>query len=54
MSGKLGCSMILDGATVKHMSLINVLGGVSNELPVLFGIKDGTEHMGTCKKKARK
>ena len=34
-----------DGTTVKHMPLINVLGGVPNELPVLFEIKDCTEHM---------
>ena len=34
--------MTLDGATAKHMPLINVLGGVRNELPVLFEIKDCT------------
>jgi hypothetical protein len=45
--------MMPDGATVKHVPLINVLGGVPNELPVLFEIKDCTEHMQEGGKKNR-
>jgi hypothetical protein len=45
VSGAFRYSMMPDGATAKHMSLINVLGGVPNELPVLFEIKGGMGHM---------
>ena len=37
--------MMLDGAILKRIPLIRVVGGVPNELPVLFGIEDRTEHM---------
>jgi hypothetical protein len=45
VSAKFGYSVMSDGATVFNVPFVNVLGGVPNDIPVMFEIADCTEHM---------